>query len=139
MYWANYDKAHSLQKVYLQSDELSRNSRLDMAVPMPNHCPTLASNSSQKLATSRRSSSLSACSHSCGSSRTASRRRPRSQDRSRHVDPHAWIVGRHHVLLLDAWEPDFRTQSLWSKHSRPFQNGGKSTAWYQWYAAAVGM
>src|SRR5579884_1240491 len=96
MYWANYDKAHSLQKVYLQSDELSRNSRLDMAVPMPNHCPTLASNSSQKLATSRRSSSLSACSNSCGSSRTAFRRRRRSQNRSRNVDP----MSEYHTLRL---------------------------------------
>src|SRR5437016_113000 len=81
---------------------------LTMAVPTPNRCPTLASSSFQELATSRRSSSLSACSNSCGSSRTASRRRRRSQDHSRHVDPHAWIVGRHHVLLLDAWEPDLR-------------------------------
>ena len=47
---------------------------------------TRVSSSSQKRATSRRSSSLSACSHSCGSSRTASRRRHRSQNRSRHND-----------------------------------------------------
>src|SRR2546426_361424 len=83
---------------------------LTMAVPTPNRCPTLSSNSFQKLATSHRSSSLSACSHSCGSSRTASQRR-RSQDRSRNVDPHALIMGRHTVLLLDAWEPDFSVSS----------------------------
>src|SRR5712691_3697883 len=83
---------------------------LTMVVPTPNRCLTLASHSFQQLATSRRSSSLRACSHSCASSRTASRRR-RSQDRSRNVDPHALIMGMHPVLLLDAWEPDFSVSS----------------------------
>src|SRR4051794_27240547 len=51
--------------------------------PTPNRCPTRASNSSRRLATSRRSSSPSACSHSCGSLRTASQRCPRSKERKR--------------------------------------------------------
>src|SRR6266581_1629606 len=54
----------------------------------------------------------SACSHLCGSSRIALRLRRQSQDRSRNVDPHALIMGRNPVLLLDAWKPDFCTQSL---------------------------